>query len=583
MLFLWSKRASPLPLQPCALTPECGERDQSSTAGAITFRDTRRAEDAASAMASAHTRAGGSPGDEDPAAVMARVRDMMLGGAQDEPARAGGSPGDEDPAVVLARVQEMMMGSTTSSPLKMSVSAPSRLWTPPIEVPSIRTEEYVYGEKVGREAQATPEPTPPGIRRRVLEALLKAKDALETDTVALLRETLPRALFVTKTYPEGSRGARRQLLRQAYLSLTPEERTDFRFRMAELRLQAEMDDHGFRSHVDLEATSPDASLCTRVAMARRAAFEEEEERCAQEARVPKKACGKRPSLDVCSSSGLPVATSPERFASGLHHVEPTQARGKRPSLDVCTCASTDESIRAPSLAFKTTQLQPSAAAPHNAEPKKGCGKRPSLDVCTCSSPESALAPALELKTATHHVETLGLPAPHRDGSTKVCGKRPSLDVCTDSSAVNGQPTSRTEDAFPYARALQAPAAHAGEEGVDVQIDEILRSYDVCYGALVSKLQAELKHLARQSGSHALALAGVGMSISAQDDVAEAQRVREFNARYAEASRLLCVCVCVCSVHACVFTHACIQREKEEGGRERQRREKREERREKRER
>ena len=238
MLFLWSKRASPLPLQPCALTPECGERDQSSTAGAITFRDTRRAEDAASAMASAHTRAGGSPGDEDPAAVMARVRDMMLGGAQDEPARAGGSPGDEDPAVVLARVQEMMMGSTTSSPLKMSVSAPSRLWTPPIEVPSIRTEEYVYGEKVGREAQATPEPTPPGIRRRVLEALLKAKDALETDTVALLRETLPRALFVTKTYPEGSRGARRQLLRQAYLSLTPEERTDFRFRMAELRLQA---------------------------------------------------------------------------------------------------------------------------------------------------------------------------------------------------------------------------------------------------------------------------------------------------------------------------------------------------------
>jgi len=124
---------------------------------------------------------------------------------------------------------------------------------------------------------------------------------------------------------------------------------------------------------------------------------------------------------------------------------------------------------------------------------------------------------------------------------------------------------------------------AGEEGVDAQIDEMLRSYDVCYGALVSKLQAELKHLARQSGSHALALAGVGMSISAQDDVAEAQRVREFNARYAEASRLLCVCVCVCSVHACVFTHACIQREKEEGGGERERREKREERREKRER
>jgi hypothetical protein len=126
--------------------------------------------------------------------------------------------------------------------------------------------------------------------------------------------------------------------------------------------------------------------------------------------------------------------------------------------------------------------------------------------------------------------------------------------------------------------LQAPAAQAGEEGVDAQIDEILRSYDVCYGALVSKLQAELKHLARQSGSHALALAGVGMSISAQDDVAEAQRVREFNARYAEASRLLCVCVCVCvaCVHACLHTHANRERKRRGGERDREeRREKRE--------
>jgi hypothetical protein len=243
---------------------------------------------------------------------------------------AGCRPGDEDPAAVMARVKEMMMGSTTSSALRFAMSEPTKLWTPPAEAPRKKDVDYVYVQPpsnagaVAEEAQASAE-TRLGFRSRVREGLAHAT------------QTLSRAFITTKTYPEGSRGARRQALRQAFLSLTPEDRQDFRFQMAELRLQADIDQHGFRSTVDLSATNPELSLSARVAMARRAAYEEEEQRLAAEYRLAE-SLGLITTVEPAHNAALAVERA--RVEVAQQYAEPEKKFGRRPSHDACTtCCS----------------------------------------------------------------------------------------------------------------------------------------------------------------------------------------------------------------------------------------------------
>ena len=243
---------------------------------------------------------------------------------------AGFRPGDEDPAAVMARVKEMMVGSTTSSALRFAMSEPTKLWTPPAEASSKKAVDYVYGQPpsnagaVAEEAQTSAE-TRLGFRSRVRESLAHAT------------QTLSRAFITTKSYPEGSRGARRQALRQAYLSLTPEERQDFRFQMAELRLQADIDQHGFRSTVDLSATNPELSLSARVAMARRAAYEEEEQRLAAEYRLAE-SLGLIATVEPAQNAALAVERA--RVEVAQQHSEPEKKFGRRPSHEACTtCCS----------------------------------------------------------------------------------------------------------------------------------------------------------------------------------------------------------------------------------------------------
>ena len=243
---------------------------------------------------------------------------------------AGFRPGDEDPAAVMARVKEMMVGSTTSSALRFAMSEPTKLWTPPAEASSKKAVDYVYGQPpsnagaVAEEAQTSAE-TRLGFRSRVRESLAHAT------------QTLSRAFITTKSYPEGSRGARRQALRQAYLSLTPEERQDFRFQMAELRLQADIDQHGFRSTVDLSATNPELSLSARVAMARRAAYEEEEQRLAAEYRLAE-SLGLITTVEPAHNAALAVQRA--RVEVAQQDAEREKTFGRRPSHDVCTtCCS----------------------------------------------------------------------------------------------------------------------------------------------------------------------------------------------------------------------------------------------------
>jgi len=64
----------------------------------------------------------------------------------------------------------------------------------------------------------------------------------------------------------GTRGARRQQLRAAYLTLSSQERNDLRYQMAEMRLQAEMQDRECSVEVDLAATNPRLPLATRSAL-----------------------------------------------------------------------------------------------------------------------------------------------------------------------------------------------------------------------------------------------------------------------------------------------------------------------------
>ena len=82
------------------------------------------------------------------------------------------------------------------------------------------------------------------------------------------------AIFVAYnsiTRISGTRAARRQLLRSAYLQLTPDQREKHSFAVAQLRLQTEAKKFGFTVEVDLAATDPNLPLSTRIAMARRAA------------------------------------------------------------------------------------------------------------------------------------------------------------------------------------------------------------------------------------------------------------------------------------------------------------------------
>jgi len=302
---------------------------------------------------------------------------------------AGCRPGDEDPPAVMARVKEMMMGSTTSSALRFSVSEPSKLWTPPAETLSIKTVDYVYGQPpsntgaVAQEAQASAE-TRFGFQSRVRESLAHAT------------QTLVQAFVTTRTYPEGSRGARRQALRQAYLSLTPEERQDFRFQMAELRLQADIDEHGFRSKVDLSATNPELGLSARVALARRAAYEEEDKRLAEEYRV-------------AESLGLITSVEPVRVKVAQQHAEPEKKFGRRPSHDSCTtcCSPPASADDDPTAMYAYTHSQGLASPANCAVPDVQALLQAPAVWARCSSENVAVDEYIDGKLAESADELLG--------------------------------------------------------------------------------------------------------------------------------------------------------------------------------
>lgn len=61
----------------------------------------------------------------------------------------------------------------------------------------------------------------------------------------------------------GTRGAHRQKARQVYVTMSAEDREDWRYQMAEMRLQAEMQDRECAVKVDLAATDPSLPLTTR--------------------------------------------------------------------------------------------------------------------------------------------------------------------------------------------------------------------------------------------------------------------------------------------------------------------------------
>ena len=61
----------------------------------------------------------------------------------------------------------------------------------------------------------------------------------------------------------GTRGAHRQKARQVYVTMSAEDREDWRYQMAEMRLQAEMQDRECAVKVDLAATDPSLPLTIR--------------------------------------------------------------------------------------------------------------------------------------------------------------------------------------------------------------------------------------------------------------------------------------------------------------------------------
>jgi hypothetical protein len=61
----------------------------------------------------------------------------------------------------------------------------------------------------------------------------------------------------------GTRGAHRRKARQVYLAMSAEDREDWRYQMAEMRLQAEMEDRECAVKADLAATDPRLPLTTR--------------------------------------------------------------------------------------------------------------------------------------------------------------------------------------------------------------------------------------------------------------------------------------------------------------------------------
>jgi hypothetical protein len=107
--------------------------------------------------------------------------------------------------------------------------------------------------------------------------------------------------------------------------------------MAELRLQADIDEHGFRSKVDLSATNPELGLSARVALARRAAYEEEDKRLAEEYRVAE-SLGLITSVEPAHTAAFAVKRA--RVEVAQQDAEREKTFGRRPSHDVCTtCCS----------------------------------------------------------------------------------------------------------------------------------------------------------------------------------------------------------------------------------------------------
>jgi hypothetical protein len=74
---------------------------------------------------------------------------------------------------------------------------------------------------------------------------------------------IDRILFPPKVYAKGTRGARRSSARAIFNSMTPEQRDAYFFQMAEIRLQSQCNELGYRATVDLASTNPHLPLSSR--------------------------------------------------------------------------------------------------------------------------------------------------------------------------------------------------------------------------------------------------------------------------------------------------------------------------------
>jgi len=72
-----------------------------------------------------------------------------------------------------------------------------------------------------------------------------------------------RVISPPEVYAASTRGARQSAARAIFASMTPTQRANYSFKMAEYRLQIQCNALGYRATVDLVGTSPDLPLASR--------------------------------------------------------------------------------------------------------------------------------------------------------------------------------------------------------------------------------------------------------------------------------------------------------------------------------
>jgi len=77
---------------------------------------------------------------------------------------------------------------------------------------------------------------------------------------------LNRVISTPKVYATSTRGARQSVACAIFASMTPTQRDDQFFKMAEYRLQIQCNALGYRAIVDLVGTSPDLPLASRLTL-----------------------------------------------------------------------------------------------------------------------------------------------------------------------------------------------------------------------------------------------------------------------------------------------------------------------------